>query len=358
MGEMIKNSLDKKKLIVSEVMGSYEEPCRILQEEGWEKLDLIKRQERPIQSKGAWLKQGIHASVNALRKLGVMRRADRILMIGNYSALFMLLLNKLHLLHPTHLYWWGFFMHSEKMQKLFRIILKLIYSSNVSFIIFSRYEKELYSERLAIRQESFISLPYGDWKGRGEEGKKEKEKEVKTENEISGRNAGYYFAGGYSNRDYGTLIKAWERIEKNLIIIGSKNNSDLMEYMDKQDNPHIKVLTDVSSEVFGECLMRAKASIMPFKSDTGASGQTVALRCMKAGKIMISQDIQAMKEYIKDNETGFLVHDMVNELPAVVEKIEAMDDDRYRRMVNAQTKLFKEQYAYEAIREKLKKILK
>ncbi len=239
----------ENRLILREVRKSYEIPCRLLSEQmGFEVLDLLDQDETPIQSKGAWLKQGIHSWGQMIKRLGRIRKADKLILIGNYMSLFAVLLNKLHVFHPKRLYWWGFTIRGEKMQKLLRMAFRMLYSPNLRFILFSKYEKQLYANRMGLKPDCFISIPYGDWNNRTE-----------TPDAEGCPAEDFYFSGGYSNRDYAGLIRAWRQIDRKLVIIGSKNNADLYAYSQHPDNPRIEVLLDTPSDVFDRYLFASKA---------------------------------------------------------------------------------------------------
>ena len=148
------------------------------------------------------------------------------------------------------------------------------------------------------------------------------------------------------------LIQAWEHIERKLVIIGSKNNADLYEYAQHPTNPRVEVLMDTPSEVFDRYLAGCSACILPFKSDSGAAGQTVALRCMKRGKLIISSRITAMVEYTDNGRTGFLVRNMASELPGFIRKIET-HPEMCQGMLTEQKKLFISNFAYDVITQRL-----
>ena len=330
------------KLILREVRKAYEIPCRCLREHaGFKILDMLPRDETPIQSKGAWLRQGLQASGRLLLHLGSVREADELVLVGNYMSLFCVLLNKLHVLHPEGLYWWGFQIRGAESQEKLRRVLRLLYAKNLRFVVFSAYERALYQERMGLPGEAVLYQPYGDWK----------DTDLERARQMA-ECGDYYFSGGYSNRDYGALLRAWEHIDRRLIVIGSKNNADLYAYTQHPTNPNVEVLLDTPPEVFDGYLNGARACVLPFKSNTGASGQTVALKCMIVEKPVISARIDAMAEYIRDGETGFLLDDFERELPAVIERLER-DPALYARMVKAQTALFESSFSYPVITEHL-----
>ena len=129
----------------------------------------------------------------------------------------------------------------------------------------------------------------------------------------------YYFAGGFSNRDYPSLVEAFRTIAAPLVIVGSAVDTDLTA----ADLPaNVTVLCDLQPARFEAYLTHAKACIIPLKRDTGASGQSVTLRAMRNGKPIIASDVGSMRDYIVEGVSGFLVRDMAQQLPALVSRIE------------------------------------
>lgn len=211
-------------------------------------------------------------------------------------------------------------------------------------ILFSEYEINLYSDVLKIPENYFRYVPYGDWG-----------QLVVSKDKINNRN--YYFSGGYTNRNYKLLIDTWraKNIEEELVIIGSHLNRDLIEAQ-KSKIDNITILLDTSSECFDEYLSNAKACILPFISDTGASGQSVTLRCMKHEKIIISTDTQIMREYVTDKKSGFLIKDFQVELPDLLKEI-SVNEEIVRLLAEKQRLIFGEKFSYKNITNKLEEVI-
>ncbi len=192
----------------------------------------------------------------------------------------------------------------------------------------------------------FVSLPYGNWNNSDSDF-------VNIEKEQD-----YYFAGGYSNRDYERLINIWNNsgIKGKLVIIGSKNNIDLIKYESGVHSENVKVLTDTSSEEFDKYLLGAKACIFPFKENTGASGQSVTLRCMRLNKLIISDDTDIMREYVINGKTGVLLKDMGKELSEVLHNIDNGNINK-EELIKESYNLFKTKFSYKTITQKLKSII-
>lgn len=282
------------------------------------------------------------------KKKAEIKDAEVIMTMGMVDSLYILWLNKTGAIKPKKLFWWAFFIHTQKAQKVMAILLKFLDFDNVNYVVFSNCEVKLYSQLFKIPDKRFRYLPYGNWNP--EIGKQEPKKieELKEE---------YFFAGGYSNRDYISLINAWEGIPYKLVIIASRNNRDLFDYKQSGNaKGNLKILFDVESEVFDECLKGALACILPLRSNTGASGQSVALRCMRLGKLMISTRTNIMEEYIEDRKSGYLVDDLKAELPGIIGQV-VNDSDKTDKMVNRSTDIYESMFAYHVITEKLKEIL-
>ena len=130
---------------------------------------------------------------------------------------------------------------------------------------------------------------------------------------------GYYFAGGYTNRDYGSLISAFRNRSEMLIIACAHLNTEIPDSSDgAQYHRAAGHSTPSLAYVRG-----AKACIAPLKHDTGASGQSMILQCLRNGKAVIASDKDAVRPYVIDGKTGYLVRDMKRMLPNIISRIEA-----------------------------------
>jgi glycosyltransferase involved in cell wall biosynthesis len=175
------------------------------------------------------------------------------------------------------------------------------------YIVFSEFEIGLYQARLGIARERMHFLPYGDWSAE------------RCEAAPETAAGDYYFAGGYSNRDYPALIAAFRPIPARLVIVCSALNKEIVD----ADLPaNVTVLRDLPSPAFDAYVRNAKACIIPLKHDTGASGQSVMLRLMRNRKAVIATDFGSVRGYVIDGESGLLVTDLERDLPAIIARIE------------------------------------
>lgn len=272
-------------------------------------------------SKGAHLRGLIRQSFELLFSLPRLRRCRVVIAIGPISYLIKLL-HRLGLVRYEKSFCLGWHIRSPRWFPVFRALSRLDGGGD-HYIVFSEFEIGLYQAKLGIAPERMHFLPYGNWSAENLDASPETAE------------GDYYFAGGYSNRDYPALIAAFRTIPARLVIVCSALNKEIV---DSELPPNITVLRDLPSDAFEAHVRNAKACIIPLKHDAGASGQSVMLRLMRNRKAVIATDFGGVRGYVVDGESGFLVKDMERELPALVERIErdskgarAMGMAAYRR---------------------------
>jgi glycosyltransferase involved in cell wall biosynthesis len=105
------------------------------------------------------------------------------------------------------------------------------------------------------------------------------------------------------------------------VIVCSESNWQELRHLSLPFN--VSVMRDVPSDVFETLLRGAKSGIIPLKRDTGASGQSVALALMRNSKSVIATDAGALREYVEDGVSGFLLRNLVVQLPGVLALMES-----------------------------------
>ena len=90
------------------------------------------------------------------------------------------------------------------------------------YLIFTAKEIWLYSLKLGLNAKNLHPLPYGDWQ-------REIRPELLPPIQMI---RGYYFAGGYTNRDYGSLISAFRNRSEMLIIACAHLNTEISRSSD------------------------------------------------------------------------------------------------------------------------------
>ncbi|HWB49568.1 MAG TPA: glycosyltransferase [Stellaceae bacterium] len=272
---------------------------------GFEVLELSDYEIHRALSKWAHLRGLIRQSFDLVCALGRLRRCRVVVAIGPISYL-LKLLRRLGLVRYETSFCLGWHVRSPRWFPVFRALSRLDGDGD-HYIVFSEFEIGLYETRLGIARERMHFLPYGDWSAEDSEAVPEA---------VQGD---YYFAGGYSNRDYPALIEAFRGLPARLVIVCSALNKEIV---DAALPANVTVLRDLPGEQFEAYVRGAKACIIPLKHDSGASGQSVMLRLMRNRKAVIANDFGSVRGYIADGESGRLVKDMAGELPAIVGRIE------------------------------------
>ena len=130
----------------------------------------------------------------------------------------------------------------------------------------------------------------------------------------------------------------------------------MVEFYNHYKGDKINIFFDTSTEVFDEYLKKSIACILPFKENTGASGQSVMLRCMRYNKLVISSDTDIIREYA-DRESIFLIKnyesDLINAINTIKEGRQYILTDMLRR----QNKLYTTRFSYENITTRLREII-
>ena len=128
----------------------------------------------------------------------------------------------------------------------------------------------------------------------------------------------YYLSVGRSNRDYDFLCDAFEQFtERKLVIICDK-------YHEKVKHDNIEILNNTYDDEYFKYLAGCKAVLIPLNKDVViSSGQLVAIHGMMFGKIVIATDTGQMREYIRNNENGFLIPNTTDALGEILNYIES-----------------------------------
>lgn len=272
-----------------------------------------------------------------------LNNSDTIISIS-FTALPIKFLIKLGVIKCRQFLWFGFFIHSEKAFRIFRVVLKLLSIKNEKIILNSAYEIPLYVQKLGLSRQKLTYIPLGDWK----------EVDLYDEKYEPGVDEPYYFAGGYTNRDYTGLIAAFRQLPYKIVIVGSYLNKELNDSDQLPDN--IIVKKDIPKEEFESLLAKSKACILPLKNDTGASGHMVLLGYMRNKKAIIASDMEAMREYITHQESALLFKNAQREIPELIKAIEEGQHDLKELGENAYQQ-YQDHFTYPALSARLIAIL-
>ncbi len=306
---------DGPKLILRQSRMFYIDMCEHLKERhGFADLAVSEDQVNVFRSKFALLGEQFAGLGLILRNFGTVRRARVVYAVG-FIALTVKLLRRLGLIKYERLFWYSFFIHSPSWLPLFRVLGRLLDTDRDTYVISSRGELALYERELAIPQRRMVYLPFGDWQSH------------QTPKTVLPTDAGdrpYYFSGGYSNRDYVALAKAWWQVpDQRLVVVCSRLNTE----MDEIDfPPNVEILKDLPLEEFEGWISGAKACVLPLKYNSGAAGHTVLVQYMRKRKVVLTNSVDVVHDYLQDGVHGIVVDDIATDLPDAIRKLEASPD--------------------------------
>ena len=245
----------------------------------------------------------------------IKKRAElsgsNLLFSSGFISFFIRLFIKFGLIQCNTFIWIGLLIHSERSFKIHKVLLKLTKIKDEKFTVSSKCEIDLYSKKLGIPKSCFIYIPLGDYIER---------EFTQVETEVDGE---YYFAGGYSNRNYAPLINVFRKLPQKLVIVGSHLNEEL-NLNDVPEN--IIIYQDIDKNLFEILVRNSKACILPLKKDTGASGQRVINSYLRNGKTVIAKDMCMTREYFSHSVNGFLYKHTEPELLSLINTIENNPD--------------------------------
>lgn len=269
---------------------------------------LLQQGERnPIKSKVGLGLDFIRDSWHLFRQRRALQDSG-VIVVNSYVALSVLLLHRLGLIRYRKLIYFGFFLHAPRYFPLFRWLFRLLLTDQDIVQVFSQHELNLYQQKLGLKKSQLLyaPLPY-----------QPEQKPAATL--LTGRlPAEYFFAGGYTNRDYAALIRVFAQRSEQLVICGASLNDDLPT---GKTYGNITVFRDLPRAEFKELVAHAQACLLPIKDDTGAAGQSFVLEAMAFQKVVIATQTHVLTELIEDHETGFLLADMETELPQLLRKL-------------------------------------
>lgn len=184
-----------------------------------------------------------------------------------------------------HLYLWNFYLHSLGKSPVIRRILRFLLSSKRITVIAQSPGDVEYFAGLSVNQPLFIPYCEDDYR-------------VPTNFDLVPEEQ-YLFAGGYSNRDYDTVLKCARAVpEQQFVIVASRLNK---EFSDESAPPNVIVFRDLDRDRFHGLLEKSAAVIVPLKEDVGSSGQMVCIAAMRLGKPAIFAETPAISYFFQEN---------------------------------------------------------
>lgn len=327
-----------QKLFFREFLYQKKDMARFLAEaHGFDNIYRKACEPQPRRTKLFFVTQTLLDLVFLLKRLEVIRRYGQILALWHSAPAFMLL-KRLGLIDYDELLWFGFSVHTRLWGHLYRLIAKLD-TENTWFVVFTEQEIEDYSKRLGIDPSRLVFIPHGDWPQPIEV------PDVFSPDPELDLESPFYFAGGFTNRDYRSVIETFGKLDQRLIIVCSETNTDVIE---AELPPNVEVYRDITFPEFELLLRASKAVIIPLKHDVGAAGHSVLVRSMRNAKIVIANDFRIVDDYIENGVDGILVKDMGETLRETILEIEA-NDASFDAIRKAASRRFQRDYSQEAM---------
>lgn len=167
-------------------------------------------------------------------------------------------------------------------------------------ICYSSYEPDFYAKMFNMPVDKFCYVPLGV---------------AKIEGVISSE-GDYIFSTGRSNRDYDFLINSLSGNGMNVRIACSGYT-----YNGESDMTNVDILQNCFGRDMQKELANSFCVVIPLKDTHISSGQLVILQAMQMGKPVIVTENDAVKDYIENGKTGFIIKKDGNALKQAIGKL-------------------------------------
>lgn len=157
----------------------------------------------------------------------------------------------------------------------------------------------------------------------------------------------FLFSGGGSNRDYNTLLKAYDRLEENLKLPMCIATNPLLVPQNKSEK--VIILSDVVVENFGTVLGKAQCLILSLKDIELSAGHMVLLQALAEDIPVIVNRISAVEDYVTEEDVLFYRSQDVEDLK---EKIAIFLNGQWTPKRKG-SQLYQENYTFTAMLEKI-----
>ncbi len=281
-----------------------------------------------------------------VRRRAAIRDYDHVLALW-HSGLAFMLLRRLGLIDYDRLLWFGFSVHSPFWTRVYRLFAKLD-RDRTWFVVFTEQEVKDYARMLGIDPERLLFIAHGDWPQPIDV------PEVFGPDPTLDLETPFYFAGGFTNRDYRPVIETFRGLDQRLIIVCSETNDDVV---DEELPENVQVYRDIPFPDFELLLQASKGVIIPLRYDVGAAGHSVLVRSMRNAKIVIADDFRIMHDYVENGVDGVLLPNMARDLGETIREIEA-HPERFAPIRKAARRRFDRVYSQEALEESMSGLIR
>lgn len=179
---------------------------------------------------------------------------------------------------------YNFYLHGLSRNVLVRALLRGLLGRHVTLLVQSEEDERFFrglSERVKIELVPYCQDP------------------IDVPAAAIGDN-GYIFAGGYTNRDYGLVLRVASRLPDVPFVIACSRLNDLPARVPV----NVEIRRDLGWDAFHEALAGARAVLVPLRERVGSSGQMVTLAAMQLGKPTLVPDVNAVSQYVVPESSG------------------------------------------------------
>ncbi len=184
-----------------------------------------------------------------------------------------------------NIYLFNFYIHQMGTRRAVRRILAWLLHGNVALMVQSSGERDYFTALSPVANVRYFPYCRGP---------------IEAVDPDAIRTGDYVFAGGYTNRDYETLVAAARGLpDVPFIIVSSRLN-----HLARTLSPNIRHFQDIDLRRFHNLLAGARLVVIPLKENVGSSGQMVALAAMQFSKTVVYPGFDVVAQYFVDRVSG------------------------------------------------------
>jgi len=209
-------------------------------------------------------------------------------------------------------------------------------------VVYAEQEVEYY-KKIFGETGNFVYVPYGI--------------DYMVENEYQGElPKSFFFSGGGSNRDYQTLISAYEELLKRKKVEHMELCiATLPHCLAGQNTESVHILTDVVLETFGDVMKHSRFMVLSLKETDLSAGHQVLLEALKNNVIIIVNRIRAVEDYVGDKQVIYYqsgnILDLCDKIEYVIQNYEQVQE-RY----SSNETFYREHYTFSSLLKRLMKL--
>ncbi len=240
----------------------------------------------PFMNKIQLVKREISSLFRLLFHINILINTKTLCLGGHYSTLLISRLFSVFLGRKHCVYLYNFYIHSIGEKKVIRKILHfLLNNKKIVLIVQSPSEVDFYKSLTAVK---IHFVPYcADIR------------HTQIHPPALFPDKPYIFTGGYTNRDYHSVIQCAMSLPEHLFVIVASSLNKEIKYNNIPQN--IIIFKDIPNAQFEYLLAKANIVIVPLLYDVGASGQMLSIGAMKNKKPIVYCNVSSINYYFESN---------------------------------------------------------